>query len=222
MLLDCGFLCEGLRLNFLQQSKGCVHAHSCMPRLSASQQREQVEVHTSKITLHSLFNFILTLWWTGYSSTLPVFPENVKLIFGTFLKEVNQNVNLVRFHKMLQVDERVMWCIGYITHGCGSKLRQEVNKPGDKMERGHQDLLSIAQVVIVLTCQLASAMLQAIQSQQRNAMMINARSTQWKQLISHVSWMSAMSEFIQQICSNQTVSKLAPIYKRQKNKFFQN
>ena len=45
-------------------------------------------------------------------------------------------------------------------HGCGSKLRLEVNKPGATLERG-------LQVVIVLACQLALDMLDDVQRRQR-------------------------------------------------------
>lgn len=34
---------------------------------------------------------------------------------------------------------------GYLKHGCGSKLRLDGNKPGDKTERGLQELLLIGQ-----------------------------------------------------------------------------
>lgn len=50
----------------------------------------------------------------------------------------------------------------YVTRLCGSKQRLEVSTPGDTMERGPQEWLSIGQVVIVLARQLAFAMLHAL------------------------------------------------------------
>lgn len=43
-----------------------------------------------------------------------------------------------------------------------SRVDVVVNKPGQKMQRGLQGLLSTGQVVTVLTCQPASAMLHAV------------------------------------------------------------
>lgn len=44
----------------------------------------------------------------------------------------------------------------------GRKQILEVNKPAAQMERGLQELLSTGPVVIVIACQLTSAMLTAI------------------------------------------------------------
>lgn len=55
------------------------------------------------------------------------------------------------------------WCsVGYVMRLCGSEQRLEVNTPGDTVERGLQEWLSIRQVIIVLVCQLVLAMLHVV------------------------------------------------------------
>ena len=114
--------------------------------------------------------------------------HHVKRIQWKFAKIKNRNADLVCFHKQFWANEPAdIHFIGGLTwcrlRGCVLRGFLEVNKPrGKKTERGLQEGLPAGQVVIVVACQLF------------------AQSRQWKQLISHMMWMFATSQFIWQIC----------------------